>query len=54
MMDVIFAHYRTGEVLHPNARQRIATDLVVLVRALRIVRHVQTDILAVADVAVPD
>lgn len=53
-MDVILAHDRTGEVLHPDAGQRVATDLVVLVRALRIVGDVQADVLAVADVAVPD
>lgn len=52
MMYMIFPHYRTGEILHPNAGQCIATDLVVFVCALCIIGNVQADILAVANIAV--
>ncbi len=34
MVDVIAAHDRVGVVLHPDTRQRVPTDLIVLVNAL--------------------
>lgn len=51
---VVAAHDRVGEVLHPDAGERVARDLVVLVGALRVVRYVKPYVLAVADVAVLD
>lgn len=51
---VVAAHDGVGEVLDPDAGERVARDLVVLVGALRVVRHVQPHVLAVADVAVLD
>lgn len=53
-MYVVAAHDRVGEVLDPDAGERVARDLIVLVGALRVVRDVQPHVLAVADVAVFD
>lgn len=54
MVDVVTPHYGVGEVLHPDAGESVARYLIVLVGPLRVVRHVQAHILAVADVAVLD
>lgn len=52
VVDVIPSHYRVRVVLHPDARQRVPRDLVVLVRALSVISHVQAHVLAVRYVAV--
>lgn len=54
MMDVVFTHYWASKILYPNTGQCISADLVVLVRALGIVSHIQTDIFTVTDVAMPN
>lgn len=54
MVYVVLAHDWTSIVLHPDAGQRISTDLVVLVRTLCVIRYVQTNVLAITDVAVLD
>lgn len=52
MVDVIPPHYRVRVVLHPDAGQRVPRDLVVFVRALSVISHVQAHVLAVRYVAV--
>lgn len=54
MVYMVATHYRVGKVLDPYAGECVARYLVVLVGALRVVRHVEADVLAVADVAVLD
>lgn len=54
MMNVVPAHDRIGVVLHPNTGERIATDFVIEVCALRVVCYDETDVLAVANDAVPN
>lgn len=53
-MYVVAAHDGVGEILDPDAGERVARDLVVLVGALGVVRDVEPHVLAVADVAVLD
>lgn len=54
MMYVVTAHNRVRKVLDPDASESVARYLVVLVRALSVVRDVETDVLAVTNVAVFD
>lgn len=54
MVDVVLAHDWTSIVFHPDAGKRVPADLIVLVRALGVIGHVQAHVLAVADVAVLD
>lgn len=54
VVDVIPTHDRIGEILHPNARQGVSTDLVVFVGPLRVICHIQTYVLAVAYITVSD
>lgn len=54
MVDVVAPHYRVGVVLHPHPRQCVPTYLVLFIDTVREVCHVETDILTVADIAVPD
>lgn len=49
-MDMILPHDWRGEVLHPDAGQRVPANLIVLVGALRVVRDVEPDVLAIADI----
>lgn len=49
-MDMIFPHDWRRKVFHPDAGQRVPANLIVLVGALRVVRDVESDILAIADI----
>lgn len=49
-MNVILPHDWRGKVFHPDASQSIPANLIVLVRALRVVRYVESDIFAIADI----
>lgn len=54
MVYMIATHDRVSEVLHPYPGESVAGNLIVLVGSLCVVRDVETDILAVAYVAVFD
>lgn len=54
VMDVIPAHDRISVVFHPNTSESIPTDLVILVRSLRVIRHVQSNILAIRYITMSD
>lgn len=50
VMDVIFPHDWRGKVLHPDAGQSVSANLIVLVGALRVVRDVEPNVFAIADI----
>lgn len=54
VMDVIPAHDRIGVVLHPDTSERVPADLVILVRSLSVIRHVQSDILTIRYITMSD
>lgn len=54
MVDMVSAHDWVGVVFDPNARQCVPTDLVVFVCPLRVIRHIQTYVLAVAYITMSD
>lgn len=54
VVDVIPPHDRIGVVLHPNAGERVPADLVILVRSLGVIRHVQSDVLTIRYITMSD
>lgn len=52
MVDMILAHNRTGEILHPYTGQSISTDFIVFICTMCVVCHIQADIFAVANITV--
>lgn len=52
VMNVIPPHDRVRIVLHPYARQGVPRDLIVLVRALRVIGNVQTNVFTIRYVTV--
>lgn len=50
VMNVVLPHDWRGKILHPDAGQSVPANLIVLVGALRVVRDVEPDVLAIADI----
>ena len=53
-MDMISSHNWIGVIFHPDTRQRVAADFVVLIKTLSVVGDVKANVLAVGYVATAD
>lgn len=54
VMDVVPSHDRIRVVLHPNSGQRVPTDFVIFIRPLRVIGHIQSDILTIRYITMSD
>lgn len=54
VVNIVASHDWLGVILYPDASQGIATDFIVLVETLCVIRDVKTNVLAVRYVASPN
>lgn len=54
VMNMIPSHDGVGVILHPDARESVAADLVIFVQTLSVISDIKPDVLAVGNIASAD